>query len=123
MSITLAKDAVTATLPDPLSPYGSEAEPRQVTRISGGGVPRVSETGDPDLVFRLRFKSVTNSQASDLVDFIEDTIDYAANTFTFTDTFSTAFSNMRYVSGRSTWKRGRGGKWAGELVIRQDLGV
>ena len=108
---------------DPIIDYGPEEPPRQRTWVSGGGVVRVATLGDPDLVFRMTFRHVPNTQWVAMRAFIQNVINYSAEDFVYTDPFGTSYFGMRYVSGIETWRQRVGQRWHGSLVIRQDMGV
>jgi hypothetical protein len=109
---------------DPLLDYGPEEPPRQRTWVSGGGVMRVATLGDPDLVLKMSFRDVSDAQWQAMRTFIQDTINYAAESFSYVDPLGTLYTGMRYVSGIETWRwQRRAARWHGSLTIRQDLGV
>ena len=120
--ITLTYDVTTVNLKDPLAPHWPEEPPRQRKTVSGGGVVRVAQVGDPDVVIQMQFRNVSDAQGTALLSFLKTTVNYSEKAFTYTDPFSTAYANMRYDSGIETWKKIRGG-WQGSLVLRKDLGL
>lgn len=120
--ITFARGEDSVEFRDPVVDYGPEEPPRQRVWMSGGGVMRVAILGDPDVVFKMDFKEVPNAMWESMREFIQDVIEYSAQTFTYTDTFGAEHTGMRYVSGIETWRQRRGQRWHGSLVIRKDLG-
>ena len=124
MSVTFTSGATVVTLPEPQMPGDSgEGDPRQAVGFSGGGVPKVATLGDPDSIFELEFRRVSDAQWVALLSFIKTTVNYSATAFTYTDPFTTAHANMRYLTGIRSWKQRRGTTWSGTLVLRKDLGV
>lgn len=124
MGITFTSGVTTVNLPNPQLPRDSgEGDPRQAVGFSGGGVPKVATLGDPDEIYELELERLTNTQWTTLLSFIKTTINYSATAFTYTDPFSTAHANMRYLTGIRSFKQSKGQRWAGTLVLRKDLGV
>lgn len=121
--ITLARGETSVQLPDPKMPHAAEEPPRQRYTKSRGGVIRAYEFGDDDYVVKLSFRDVANSAFTDLKSFIQTTLQRHFLTCTYTDTFSTEHTDMRYMGGLETWKQVRGTRWQGELEFHKDLGA
>lgn len=93
-----------------------------VGRTASGGF-RVANHGpssNPVILPTLRWVQLSDSDFSDLKDWIEQDIQYQLYKFTYTDHDSTAHTNMRYLRGLDTFRLQPNNLWAGELVIAKD---
>ena len=123
MSIFFTRGAVELKLKDPTWPEGAEPSPNQTVGFSDGGAIKVARNGEDDILVRLNFVRVPAAEYTALDSFMKSTITYSAYTFQYQDWNQVTLNNMRYMSGFDSFKRQRGGRWNGTLVLREDLGV
>jgi hypothetical protein len=123
MSVYFTRGATTITLKNPMFPEGVEPVPRQVIGEAVGGAVKVAIVGSPDIIVNIRFKNITAADHTALYNFILNTVQFSAYTFQYQDWNETTIVSMRYMKGIDTWKRGRGGVYAGSLEFKEDLGT
>lgn len=123
MSFKLIKDATVVTLSDPVLPVGIEGPPRQRITYSGGGSIRVATLGLSDTRINPHFERIPDADALSLISFIQTTVSHSDETFTVVTWAGVTYTDARYIDGKDTWKKGRGGRWTGQLSIRIDLGA
>lgn len=123
MSVFFTRGAVELALKDPTWPDGAESSPNQTIGYSDGGAIKVARNGEDQVLVTLNFVRLPQDQYDALSSFMKSTITYSAYTFQYQDYNQSTINNMRYVSGFNTFKRIRGGRWNGSLVLREDLGV
>lgn len=121
-TITLDTGAASITIQAPRYPETpGETYPTLLGRTTGGG-HKVADLGDgteweePVLVF----DQMSNADYVALRDFIQDDCTWMTTVFTYTDAFSTAHTNMRYVSGLPQFGSSKGNRWSGQIVLSKD---
>ena len=97
MSINLTYGTTTITLPNPSIPYKEQKVPYQKILDTEGGKRYVIETKPPRKVFELSWNVLNKTNFTQLKGFVENTVNFAANVFTYTD-----FNNVSY-SVRATF--------------------
>ena len=97
-----------------------ETYPMLIGRTMGGGIKTASIGGSSDHIdMQVRF-NLGNTDYEALRDFIQDTVDWAALPFSFTDSNGTTFTNMHYISGLPQFRRIKG-RWVGSLRLAKDM--
>jgi|19_taG_2_1085344.scaffolds.fasta_scaffold10978_2 hypothetical protein len=123
MSVFFTRSSTECKLSNPTWPEGEESSPNQTVGISDGGALKIARNGEDEVLVRLNFVRLTSAEYTVLSSFMKSTITYSAYTFQYQDWNQVTRNNMRYMSGFNSFKRERGGRYNGTLVLREDLGV
>lgn len=114
-TVTFVKDLVSVSVPGP--PHGTETAslPRYVSSVSAGH-KRWSYTlvplGDQLNQWTIQLDALTASQKADLQEFFDLTADGPNNTFTYTHTDGTSYSDARFVDTELRWSRANQEFWS-----------
>jgi len=80
--------------------------PNQIIAVTMGGSPMVDNLGDSEIIhpFTARFKSssVTEADYDDVKTFVDETVQWALNTFQWTDHNGTV-RTVRIWNGKTSW--------------------
>ena len=95
--------------------------PNQIIGVAGGGQKKVAKVGERARQFPIIMNRVSSTQHDNLWTFIEDTnIDYALNTFTFTNEDSTAYT-VRLMDRKVDIPRVKGGLYNIRLLLEVEI--
>ena len=121
-TIKLDTGAASITIDAPRHPeIPGESYPMIVGRTVGGG-HKVADLGDGTEweEVTLTFDRMVNADYEALRDFIQDDATWSTTVFTYTDAFSGAHTNMRYLSGLPQFRSSKNHRWSGAIVISKD---
>lgn len=118
---TLAKGGTSITIAAPIFPeVPGESYPMVWGRTSGGGIKTADLASGTDFVqMPLSFR-LNNTHFVALRNFIQDTVSWQQDAFTYTDPSSAAFANMHYIEGLPEFSR-TNNLWTGVLTIAKDM--
>lgn len=119
---TFARGATSITIRSPLYPDMAGDEPQQLIGRTWGGRFIICSLGaTAKHALELQFADLTRTEWNSLRDFIITTCSWTTNAFTYTDPWTTAHANMRYVGGIGEAKASKGDRWAVTLRISRDM--
>ena len=79
-------------------PVSDPYTPRQIIGTAGGGQVKVADLGTADHIFEITINRVSKTDRNAIITFLQHAnVNYAQNTFTFTDEDSTAWT-VRYCN-------------------------
>jgi len=103
-------------------PVSDPYKPRQLRGVAGGGQVKVADLGTADHFFEIVMNRVSKSDRNALITFLQHAnVNYAQNTFTFTDEDSTAFTVRYWNSSGLNFPRVKGNLYNIKLTLRVEI--
>lgn len=125
MAITLNPGAGSITIESPSYPYQpGDNYPLVVGKTFGGG-HKVADLGSGTdwQRFVLRFDDMGQTDYNSLRTFLLTTVNWSQTVFTYTDPFSVAHTNVRYISGFEGFQLNDYQRWQGTLILEKDMSL
>lgn len=103
-------------------PVSDPYTPRQIIGTAGGGQVKVADLGTADHIFEIIINRVSKTDRNAIITFLQHAnVNYAQNTFTFTDEDSTAWT-VRYWNSRGLdFPRVKGNLYNIRLTLRVEI--
>jgi hypothetical protein len=101
-------------------PHSITYEANQKLSFSESGKTKAALISGSWRVWRLKFDRISSANYSDLQDFIVNTVEYATNTFQYTDHDSTVYT-VRYIPNTFNFVEAAPALYSGTLQIRENI--
>jgi hypothetical protein len=97
-------------------------KPRQLRGIAGGGQVKIADLGTADHLFEIRINRVSSSDREAIIDFLQHVnVNYAQNSFTFTDEESVAHTVRYWNSSGLDFPRVPGNLYNIKLLLKVEI--
>ena len=117
-TITFVYGATTVTLPSPAPGYQVKQARAQAIGQTAAGADYVYDKGYSTYELQLTIPHMSDTQKDALDSFFKTTVIGGVNAFTYTDHFSTAHSNCRFLDPQLQFRKERSGRYTVALRLR-----
>ena len=101
-------------------PWEPVDRPHQIIGRTLTGKIKVTDLHSYRRVFRLKWRALSSGKLSDLQSFIRSTVEFAKNSFDFTDSDGNVFT-VRITDPEITYSRVGESVWEGELTLEEEI--
>jgi len=103
-------------------PVSDPFRPRQLRGVAGGGQTKVADLGTADHFFEIRINRVSETNRNAIITFLQHAnVNYAQNTFTFTDEDSVAHTVRYWNSAGLDFPRSRGNLYNITITLKVEI--
>jgi len=102
-------------------PNSDPYTPNQLRGIAGGGQVKIADLGDAEHMWECRFLRISKTDRTAIIDFLQDTtVNYAENTFTFTDEDAVAHT-VRWWDKKVDYPHIKGNLYNVIITLREEI--
>jgi len=94
---------------------------RQHIKISEGGQITQYGLGTNDQVWKLDFTGMSDTDKTNLENFVVDGVSFGSDSFSYIDPWGTTHTSCRFMMGEFDFQPTSHEKWKGTLLVRKDI--
>ncbi len=103
-------------------PVSDPYEPRQLRGVAGGGQVKIADLGTADHFFDIKINRVSKAHRNAIIAFLQHAnVNYAQNTFTFTDEDGTAWTVRYWNSSGLDFPHVKGNLYNIKLTLKVEI--